>query len=552
MKRIVFSFLFTFLLNLAWSKSEIQKIPEKGTDSLKYYIHIINHSPDTEKLLSSFQYLQNKQVENKKEEPNLIQVYHLIYLARVQRKLGFLSDSEQSAIKALEIADALTPTAKLQAYQNTLYNHLGQLYWEMGIYKSALYFYGKALKNTSLYEKSVIFNNIGNVYKIQQQDSLAINYFQKAIELSSTTNHQENLARSQDNLGHLLIKKQSVQALSNLQQALWLREKFQDQEGLFTSYIHLSEYYSAAQQNQKAEQFLEKAKQIANRFDNLKYKEAALYKILQLTGPSEAQNYLIVKDSLENIQNTTKNKYLSLQYQINKVEKQAEILEIEKIKEEQQKLIYQLIGAIILISGVFIYFYQQIKYRKQKEEQVFLTESRIAKKVHDEVANDIYQFMVKLEKDSNVQEERLDELENIYHTSRNISHQYKTIPETEDFGQLLQEMFLNYQTDNLKIIIKNISTIQWAKIASIKKNTIYRIAQELMTNMKKHSNAKLVLWDFSQEGKKIKITYTDNGKGTKLEKKNGLLNTESRIDAIKGSINFESQINQGFKVEMII
>ncbi len=422
----------------------------------------------------------------------------------------------------------------------------------MGIYNSSLYFYEKALQNTSLSEKSVIFNNIGYIHKLQYQDSLAIIYFKKAIKLSTAANHQENLARSQDNLGHLLIKKQPTEALVKLRQAHELREKLHDKEGIFTSYIHLSEYYSAVQDEQKAEQFLEKAKQIANRFDNLKYKEAALYKILQLTGSSEAQNYLIVKDSLENIQNTTENKYLSLQYQINKVEKQAEILEIEKTKEEQQKLIYQLIGAIILISGVFIYFYQQIRYRKQKEEQVFLTESRIAKKVHDEVANDIYQFMVKLEKNSNVQEKSLDELENIYHTSRNISHQYKNIPENEDFGQLLQEMFLNYQTDNLKIIVKNISTVQWAKIALIKKNTLYRIAQELMTNMKKHSDATLVLWDFIQEGKKIKITYTDNGKGTHLKKKNGLLNTESRIHAIKGTINFESEINQGLKVKIII
>ncbi len=108
MKRILFSFLFIFLMNHSWSKSEIKKSSEKVTDSLHYYVNIINRSSDLEKLLSAFHYLQNKQVENKKEEPNLIQVYHLIYLARVQRKLGFLNDSEHSAIKALEITDTLT------------------------------------------------------------------------------------------------------------------------------------------------------------------------------------------------------------------------------------------------------------------------------------------------------------------------------------------------------------------------------------------------------------------------------------------------------------
>ena len=113
-------------------------------------------------------------------------------------------------------------------------------------------------------------------------------------------------------------------------------------------------------------------------------------------------------------------------------------------------------------------------------------------------------------------------------------------------------MFLNYQTPILRIITKNTSTIDWTKVPALKKNTIYRVTQELMTNMKKHSQANLVLWDFNKKGKKIIITYTDNGKGTKLKKKNGLLNTESRIKAMKGNITFESNVNQGFKAKIII
>ena len=549
MKKIIVSFLFILGLSLG-CKSQIKKT--SSIDSLSYYVKLINKSSNAENLLNAFHYLQKKQIRDEKNASKLTQIYNLIYLSRSQYKLGFLSDSEQTAIKALQLTDGVKPTPILQVYQNTLYNHLGKLYREMGIYKSALYFYEKALEETGLAEKVIIFNNVGNIYKDLNKDSLAISYYKKAIELSSLKGYQENLARSQDNLGHILINSQPSKAFSYLQRALQLRRKLQDKEGIFTSYLHLSEYYTSIKQNLQAKQYLEKAKQIANEFNNLKYKEAALYKILKLSGSKEAETYLKIRDSLESIQNSINNKYLSLQYQINKVEKEADKLEIEKAKEEQKTIIYRAIGIIILLIAAAIYFFQKMKHRREKEAQVFLIESRIAKQVHDEVANDIYQFLVKLENNSQVNEQILNELEDIYHHSRDISHQYKAFPENENFGQLLKEMFLNYQTPILRIITKNTSTIDWAKVSALKKNTIYRVTQELMTNMKKHSQANLVLWDFNKKGKKIIITYTDNGKGTKLKKKNGLLNTESRIKAMKGNITFESNVNQGFKAKIII
>jgi len=73
-----------------------------------------------------------------------------------------------------------------------------------------------------------------------------------------------------------------------------------------------------------------------------------------------------------------------------------------------------------------------------------------------------------------------------------------------------------------------------------------------MTNMKKHSGATAVLLNFRQQGKNISIAYSDNGKGCTLKNKNGLQNAENRIQAIKGTIIFESEPGNGFRSKISI
>jgi signal transduction histidine kinase len=89
-------------------------------------------------------------------------------------------------------------------------------------------------------------------------------------------------------------------------------------------------------------------------------------------------------------------------------------------------------------------------------------------------------------------------------------------------------------------------------VPEIKKITLYRVLQELMTNMKKHSNATLVALTFNHAKKKITVEYSDNGVGCTIKKHVGLQNAENRIKTIKGTIIFDSQTNQGFKTKIIV
>src|SRR5690606_28372149 len=98
----------------------------------------------------------------------------------------------------------------------------------------------------------------------------------------------------------------------------------------------------------------------------------------------------------------------------------------------------------------------------------------------------------------------------------------------------------------------NSEKVNWHKLSHTKKHSVYRVLQELMTNMKKHSKATNVLVSFSQKRSKIQITYKDNGIGCELHKQTGLQNAENRIKAIKGTITFDSEPQKGFQATLLV
>jgi len=57
-------------------------------------------------------------------------------------------------------------------------------------------------------------------------------------------------------------------------------------------------------------------------------------------------------------------------------------------------------------------------------------------------------------------------------------------------------MLSEYQNQSLNVLIKDIDSIDWIKIDENKKLVTYRVLQELMVNMKKHSEATLAVIDF--------------------------------------------------------
>ena len=145
----------------------------------------------------------------------------------------------------------------------------------------------------------------------------------------------------------------------------------------------------------------------------------------------------------------------------------------------------------------------------------------------------------------------MDKLENIYNRTRNISRENSSIPTGADYLPHLLSTLSSSLPADTRLILRGENSINWKSLSPEKKIILYRVLQEIMINMNKHSKASLVAIVFSEERRTLHIQYSDNGIGTSrqsLQSGNGFLNMENRILSIKGKLNFETEQEKGFKV----
>ncbi|MBO9571107.1 MAG: response regulator [Chitinophagaceae bacterium] len=117
--------------------------------------------------------------------------------------------------------------------------------------------------------------------------------------------------------------------------------------------------------------------------------------------------------------------------------------------------------------------------------------------------------------------------------------------------ELISNMTLNKQlTIHLHHFNKEIENICWTK-----KLTFYRIAQEQLNNILKHSMATSAEIIFSLEGNIINLLIQDNGIGYDPNKKrsgNGFYNINSRVEAHKGEMQIISSPGKGVILKIAI
>ena len=191
------------------------------------------------------------------------------------------------------------------------------------------------------------------------------------------------------------------------------------------------------------------------------------------------------------------------------------------------------------------------KLKQEKEIEVKNTQLKMSKKVHDVVANGIYQVMTKIENQENFDRDKaLDELEFVYEKSRDIS--YDKIGEEKEFSKVISELIASFNSETVKTFTAGNSPAIWESVSPTVKEEVYQMVRELMVNMKKHSQASHVAVKFEKINNVVEIQYKDNGIGIPgdLVYKNGLRNAASRIEAINGTLTFETKIEKGLKVNL--
>ena len=485
----------------------------------------------------------------------------LLNMAILQSDSGDYYGSDEIAIKALEF---LKPPKNNKDIAST-YNCLAVSSKRRKDYKEAIYWYNLAV-NTSKdkINKITYLSNIANVYVKQGNYKKAIHKYDSIFK---DTVLEQNLRTKAMILDNLIMAKWLMTGANNYEKdfkrALKIRLDEKDLLGQVASNAHLSSYFENTDLG-KSIKYALKMYKLSTNLNSIDDRLEAIEKIIHSEkDPNKIKKYselyIHLNDSIIDVRERYKNKFAKIKYDTEKNRTENFELKIKNAKNQLQlekankiKALYLFVGILIILSSIFIYFQLKSRHKKEKVQQVYATETRISKKVHDEVANDLYHTMTKLQSENTIKEEILDDLEQVYIKTRDISKENSAIDFRENFESILNDLLLSYKDGYVNVITQNLSNINWNTISELKKTAIYRVLQELMTNMKKHSKATIAVLTFSKKNNNILINYKDDGIGCIIKKRGGLQNAENRIQSVGGTIIFESENTNGFKATIKI
>lgn len=231
-----------------------------------------------------------------------------------------------------------------------------------------------------------------------------------------------------------------------------------------------------------------------------------------------------------------------------------------ELERQRKNRLYYLIGGTILLTPLVVVWLQsrnkkQIAQEKMRQKQVSIDafiegeekeKARIGRELHDGIAQEIVGVKLAMQQQQ-ADPKLVAELTRISLDIRNLSH--------ELMPQTLREYGLKLAIEDICQKILAPSGIRYEVHSALPDErmpdkieiTLYRIFQELVHNIIKHSHATEVLVQLRKMSNHVLLMVEDNGKGMTDEKKNGIgiSNLRSRVQLLDGNLQYDSSENEG-------
>lgn len=466
-----------------------------------------------------------------------------------------------------------------------IFNALGMFYNEEEDHEMAKKYLFKALAFSEEvgddYESAHILINLGNLYSHFKNIVTAIDFYKKAFEYSKKANDKIGIAHFFDLIARLYsTDKNPAENLKFNLLALRLFEEEGHNYGIYSVRAHIGHAYIHLRKYSEAKKYLFKALATADTLrmsNDVKVINGYLQELYTNTG-----NYKkalecsdireSIKDSLFNLNNTREITRKEMNYEFErktalaKAEKERERQEFKNQKARLTLIIYLIVSLLLTGGSLGLYIYARIKKTRVLAEQQKLLQAtietqeqerkRIAKDLHDGVGQSLVILkttLADIEKVVDANNSRLFDagtkrLNEVIDEVRNVSHQMMPMVLTQ-FG--LTEALCDLLNDNkLPFSCKFEATPLKERLSSNIEINLYRIIQELINNITKHSQATKVEVQLYTIENQLMITVEDNGRGFNIneassKKGMGISNIKSRLQSINGEIVFEKSHNSG-------
>ena len=474
------------------------------------------------------------------------------------------------------------------------YSNIASAFAELELFPKAIEYSEKALtvfenQNQTQFRLITLPNLATQYYK--NGDTLkAIDYNAKAEKLATALGDKRSLSIIYNNLGELYLNKDSEKSKTYLEKTLQLKNELNLKSGIEIAqsnlgYIYLKNhnFKTAISYFNKAEEKI-KGKQLVFVYNNLRDAYKGLGEMNRALEYAEKSNQL--NDSILNSENQKNFIEIQTKYETEKKEKeilqlQTKNLEVDYKRKQNRNLLFGTIAALLVtIFGLYlllkntkrkrIIMEQNLTIQEQNFNQLLKTQelegidaildaqeqerSKMAADLHDNLGSKVATLKLYLESYDDG-----DDFSSFYAKLKMLMNETYTeirnISKNKNFGAQINKglipstkIIAKRISDSKKIDIKVINVDVKTRIENTLEIQIFRIIQELLTNIIKHAQATEAIVQFSEHENKLNIIVEDNGKGFNIEANRhgvGLTNIEKRVEKIDAELVIDSGSGNG-------
>lgn len=516
--------------------------------------------------------------------------------SKILGQVYYIKGEYELASKAYITSLNLYEKLKNKSGQADVYNEMGNMMRQHGDNNTAEKYLLKAMQLCTevndLKGLATSNNNLGIVFETKGVLDSAMMHYQKALSIYIMVNDSIGMGYSYDYIGVIhAYRNEFAQSVYNLKRGLAIRELLHDRQSMAYSYVNLGEASLARGNTKDASGFFQKSLTIAQEMSSSNLISYNYKKLSEIAAKENnfkeaytlQQKYAVINDSLFNLKRNEQIAEIQTRYETEKKEKENVLLlkrnnEKELHISQQRVQLSVLTGIMIILVMSAGLFYNRNKLRQQQilndeiknQERIRLRaiiesqeeeRQRIAAELHDGLGQVLSAARVNiaaLVDETQRQPQIYQALELIDRSCkelREISHNMmpSLLVNSGLYAALIEMSNRINSTGILKMEVLEDGFIERVK-SEIEIN-LYRIAQELITNILKYANATEVQIQFILEKEMLTMMMEDNGQGFDVKilqkaKGNGWYNIQSRTRLINGQIEIDSKVGNGTVVTL--
>jgi len=546
---------------------------------------------------SVLHYINLKESIGNQNSSSLNHATNLALRGLVSYHKGAFNDAIEYNFKALEIHRIHNNHQR----QMKLLSNIGNNYERLGDYEEAIKFYEESLTLTApkdSYSLAATYSNLGAAQINSNLIGAAEKSYEKAKLLMVNVDNDALLNDVDNGFARIFKKNGDFQASLLIANQIYKRAREKGDtfrevrmlELIGSLKLELGKYKTAIQDFENALRLGEEYNVGESRLETFKNLKKAFL------GVGQFDQALIAQDSVLSLQSRLFNKEklsitkdLNLKYEtaINEQKLQASIADNER-KTSQRNVAFASILAMLAFGA---FFYQRMKSKELNQQKLELIQQkkienlenerkilsisamlegqekerfRIARDLHDGLGSllssvkahfsNIENEIKQLEKIS-VFEKAQKMMDNAVEEVRRISQNLMPpILTTQGLPNALRNLVADFGiTNNLEISI-DIQKME-ERLEINKEIVLYRVSQELLNNIRKHSKAKNVEINLYGLDKNVQLIVEDDGIGfdsSKSSKGIGLISLRSRVELLGGHLELDTAINEGTTVSISI